>query len=182
MKIHQTELEVVRASALDIEADAIVNAANTGMRGGGGIDGAIHYRAGYAMKQELQQVAPYGAETAEVVVTAGHALPHQFIFHVAGPIWSARHEAECEEQLTLAYQHALEEADARQLTTIVIPSISTGVYAFPLQSAAPIALLTAIQFLERHPETSLRRVTFAMWGGEEHHVFRRALESLERSA
>lgn len=181
MKIHQTELEVVRASALDVLADAIVNAANTGMRGGGGIDGAIHYRAGRALKDELEQVAPHGAQTAEVVVTSGHALSHQFIFHVAGPVWSARREAECENLLSLAYEHALEEADARGLATIVIPSISTGVYAFPLDRAAPIALGTAARFLQSHPDTSLRRVTFAMWGGEEHHVFRRALEVMERA-
>ena len=182
MKIHQTELEVVRASALDVTADAIVNAANTGMRGGGGIDGAIHYRAGRALTEELEQVAPHGAQTAEVVVTSGHALPHRLIFHVAGPVWSARRETECEESLALAYEHALEEADLRQLVTIVIPSISTGVYAFPLDRAAPIALDTAVGFLQAHPDTSLRRVTFAMWGGEEHHVFRRALEKMERVA
>lgn len=182
MKIHQTELEVVRASALDVVADVIVNAANTGMRGGGGIDGAIHYRAGRALKDELEQVAPYGAQTAEVVVTSGHALPHRFIFHVAGPVWSARRETECEDLLGLAYEHTLEEADARHLESIVIPSISTGVYAFPLDRAAPIALRTAINFLQSHPDTSLRRVSFAMWGGEEHHVFRRALEAMERDA
>ncbi|BCM90385.1 O-acetyl-ADP-ribose deacetylase [Abditibacteriota bacterium] len=180
MKIHQTELQVVRASALDVEAEAIVNAANTGMRGGGGIDGAIHYRAGRDLMEELQQVAPYGAQTAEVVVTSGHALPHQYIFHVAGPIWNARHEAECEELLASSYEHVLAEADGRQLTTIVLPSISTGVYAFPLDRAAPIALETAISFLQSHPETSLRSVTFAMWGGEEHHIFRRALEKLNQ--
>ncbi len=182
MKIQHTELKVVRASALDIEADAIVNAANTGMRGGGGIDGAIHYRAGHALKEELQQVAPYGAQTAEVVVTSGHALPHQFIFHVAGPIWNSRHETQCEEMLALSYKHALEEANARQLYSLVLPSLSTGVYAFPLERAAPIALETAIQFLRDHPETSLHFITFAMWGGEEHHVFRRALEALDHSA
>lgn len=181
MKINQTDLEVVRASALDVEADAIVNAANTAMRGGGGIDGAIHYRAGRAMMDELRQIAPNGAQTAKVVVTSGHALPHRFVFHVAGPVWSGRREAECDELLAAAYHNALAEADARGLETVVVPSISTGVYAFPLERAAPIALSTAIEFLQSHPETSLRSVTFAMWGGEEHHVFRRALEALERA-
>ncbi len=180
MKINQTELEVARVSALDVEAEAIVNAANRAMRGGGGIDGAIHSRGGREMMNELELVAPDGAQTAEVVVTGGHRLPHRFVFHVAGPVWSERRADECDELLRAAYRNALSEADARRLENIVLPSISTGIYSFPLVRAAGIALKAAIDFLELHPETSLRRVTFAMWGGEEHHVFRRALERLER--
>jgi len=173
-------LEVVRASALDVEAEAIVNAANKAMRGGGGIDGAIHSRGGRELMNELEIVAPDGAQTAEVVVTGGHRLPHRFVFHVAGPVWNERRAGECDELLESAYRNALTEADARRLQTIVVPSISTGVYAFPLVRAASIALATAMEWLKSHPDTSLRRVTFAMWGGEEHHVFRRALEKLER--
>lgn len=179
MKIHQTELEVIRASALDVEAEAIVNAANRAMRGGGGIDGAIHSRAGRALMDELEIVAPEGARTAEVVVTNGHRLPHRFVFHVAGPVWNERHAKQCDELLEAAYRNALDEAEARRLKSIVLPSISTGVYSFPLNRAAGIALNTAIEWAQSHPDTSLRRVTFAMWGGEEHHVFRRALEKLE---
>ena len=180
MKINQTELEVVRAGALDVQADAIVNAANKAMRGGGGIDGAIHSRGGRELMNELELVAPDGAQTAEVVVTNGYRLPHRFVFHVAGPVWSDRRADECDELLRAAYRNALSEADARRLETIVLPSISTGIYSFPLVRAAGIALGTAIDFLRSHPDTSLRHVTFAMWGGEEHHVFRRALERLER--
>ncbi len=179
MKIHQTELEVVRASALDVEAEAIVNAANKAMRGGGGIDGAIHSRAGRGLMDELEIVAPDGAQTAEVVVTSGHRLPHRFVFHVAGPVWNDRRAEQCDELLEASYRNALGEADARRLETIVLPSISTGVYAFPLNRAAGIALEAAIEWLKSHPKTSLHRVTFAMWGGEEHHVFRRALERIE---
>ena len=180
MRINQTELQVVRASALDIPADAIVNAANKAMTGGGGIDGAIHFRGGRAMMEELRRIAPDGADTAEVVVTSGFALPHRFVFHVAGPIWNPRREDECDELLESAFENALEEADARELESIVMPSISTGVYSFPLERAAPIALHSAIGFLQSHPQTNLRRVTFALWGGEEYHVFRRALDKIER--
>ena len=179
MKILQTELEVVRASALDVEAEAIVNAANKTMRGGGGIDGAIHSRAGRELMNELEIVAPQGAQTAEVVVTKGHRLPHNFVFHVAGPVWNERRAESCDQLLKSAYHNVLSEADARRLETLVFPSISTGVYSFPLVRAAGIALGTAIDFLNSHPDTSLQRVTFAMWGGEEHHVFRRALTQLE---
>ena len=180
MTINQTELEVVRASALDVVADAIVNAANKAMTGGGGIDGAIHARGGRAMMEELRQIAPDGAETAEVVVTSGYALPHRFVFHVAGPVWKDARAEQCDELLAAAFQNALGEADARELESIVLPSISTGVYSFPLQRAAPIALQTAVEFLQSHPQTTLRSVTFALWGGEEHHVFRRALDQIER--
>ncbi len=179
MRINQTELEVVRASALDVSADAIVNAANRAMTGGGGIDGAIHFRGGPAMMEELRRVAPDGAATAQVVVTGGHNLSHRLVFHVAGPIWKEGNAQGCDADLHAAFRNALAEADWQGLESIVLPSISTGVYAFPLERAAPIALRSAIEFLRAHPETSLRRVTFALWGGEEHHVFRRALQTLE---
>jgi len=179
MQIHKTLLEVVRASALDVEADAIVNAANRSMRGGGGIDGAIHSRAGRDLMNELEMIAPDGAQTAEVVVTSGYRLPHRYVFHVAGPVWKDSRADECDQLLEAAYRNALTEADARRLKTIVLPSISTGIYAFPLTRAAKIALATARDFLLEHPDTSLERVTFAMWGGEEHHVFSRALREME---
>ena len=94
-------------------------------------------------------------------------------------MWNERRAEGCDEQLEAAYRNALAEADVRRLQTIVLPSISTGVYSFPLSRAANIALHTAIDFLKSRPDTSLERVTFAMWGGEEHHVFRRALEKIE---
>jgi len=179
MHIHGTTLEAVRASALDVEAEAIVNAANRAMRGGGGIDGAIHSRAGRDLMNELEMVAPDGAQTAEVVVTAGYRLPHRYVFHVAGPVWNPVLADECDELLSACYENALEEADARRLKTLAFPSISTGIYAFPLPRAAKIALSTARDFLLEHPDTSLERVTFALWGGEEHHVFSRALRDME---
>ncbi len=179
MRINQTELEVVRASALDVVADAIVNAASTAMRGGGGIDGAIHAGAGRALLEELRQIAPDGAETAEVVVTPGFALPHRFVLHVAGPIWNPRREDECDELLEAAFENALEEADARELESIVLPSISTGIYGFPIERAAPLALRCAIEFLKSRPQTSLRNVTFALRGDDEYAVFRRAFNQIQ---
>ena len=181
MQINQTQIEVVRGSVLECEVDAIVNAANTGMRGGSALDGAIHNAAGPRMLEELVEVAPHGAQTAEVVVTRAYDLPQRFVFHVAGPIWKTDREQDCEDELAEAYYNCLAEADARGLESLALPSLSTGVYAFPLPRAAPIALKTARYFLEQHPETSLSRVTFAMFGGPEHHEFRRALEKLSES-
>ena len=178
MQINQTQIEVVRGSVLECNADAIVNAANKGMRGGSALDGAIHHAAGPQMLDELVEVAPDGALTSEVIVTRAYELPQKFVFHVAGPIWKNDREEECEDELAAAYYNCLAEADVRGLESLALPSLSTGVYSFPLERAAPIAIATAAYFLKNHPETSLTRVTFAMFGGAEHHEFRRALEKL----
>lgn len=178
MEIQGTELEVVRGSVLEQDVDVIVNAANTGMRGGGALDGAIHRAAGRAMLSELIEVAPQGSRTAEVVVTKGHNLPQKFVFHVAGPVWSLQKAEQCRELLAQSYRNCLIEADDRTLESIGFPSISTGVYAFPLEEAAPLALSTTVEFLQSNPQTSLQRIVFAMFGGPEHHVFSRALKAL----
>ena len=179
MKINQTEIEVVRGSVLDQRADALVNAANTAMRGGGALDGAIHRAAGPQMVRELEQLAPDGSETSEVIVTKGYNCGFDWVFHVAGPVWKPHNADECDELLRASYENCLIEADDRNLESLAFPSLSTGVYAFPLERAAPIALQSALDFLRENPQTSLKSVVFAMFGGEEWHVFSRALRKLE---
>ncbi len=178
MTIGQTELEVVRGSVLEIGADAIVNAANTRMRGGGTLDGAIHRAAGPQMLAELREVAPNGAQTGEIVVTRAYNLPQKWVFHVAGPVWKEARALECDELLAKSYRGALQEAQRRRLESLAFPSLSTGVYAFPIERAAPLALGVAVEFLTQNPQTCLRRVTFAMFGGTEHHYFERVLRQL----
>lgn len=182
MQINQTQIEVARGSVIEQNADAIVNAANTGMRGGSALDGAVHSGAGPRMLEELIEVAPHGSQTAEVIVTRAYDLPQKFVFHVAGPIWKTGREEDCEAELAEAYYNCLAEADIRGLESLALPSLSTGVYGFPLERAAPIALKTTVYFLSNHPETSLARVTFAMFGGPEHHEFWRALEQISDGA
>jgi O-acetyl-ADP-ribose deacetylase (regulator of RNase III) len=176
MKIHQTELTIVRGSVLEQRVDAIVNAANTGMRGGSALDGATHAAAGREMLRELEQVAPDGSETSEVVVTGAYNLPQKFVFHVAGPIWSAARAGQCDELLAQSYYNCLEEAQNRGLESLAFPSLSTGVYSFPIDRAAAIATGIAVDFLMENPQTSLQRVIFAMFGGTEHHYFDKALK------
>lgn len=178
MRIHQTKLEVVRGSVLEVEADAILNAANKKMRGGGALDGAIHRAAGKELLRELEIVAPDGAENAEIVVTGAHNLPQKWIFHVAGPYWNEKKANECDRLLAQCFRGALQEAHSRELESLAMPSISTGVYRFPIERASPLAIQTAVDFLTQNPQTSLRRVTFAMFGGLEHHHFERALRDL----
>lgn len=179
MQFHQTELLLLRASVLGQPVDAIVNAANTGMRGGGALDGTIHRAAGPQMLRELEVEAPRGAQTAEVVVTGAYNLPQQWVFHVAGPVWKDSKASECEALLEQSYLNCLEEADSRGLQSIAFPSLSTGVYAFPLERAAPIALGAAVRYLNEHESSSLRRVVFALFGGTEFHYFQKALAKIE---
>ncbi len=174
--IDDTSLILVHGSVVDQEVDAIVNAANKTMRGGGGIDGVIHRAAGEMMLRELQEVAPSGARTGQVVVTHGHDLPQPFVFHVAGPRWQdGRHQ----EPLLLeeCYNNCLAEADQRELTSIAFCSISTGIYGFPIDRASSIAVESVIAYLRDHPETKLDRVVFAMYGVEEYKQFETALTS-----
>jgi O-acetyl-ADP-ribose deacetylase (regulator of RNase III) len=178
MDIGKTRIDIVRGSVTDQKVDAIVNAANKSMRGGGGIDGRIHSLAGRELLWELENVAPHGAETGEPVVTAGHKLPHKFVIHVAGPRWHGGSRGEAE-LLAACYRNSLQTADERGLESIAFCSISTGVYGYPIDQAAPLALETAADFLKSHPETSLRRIIFALYGADEFAVFHRAYEHFE---
>ncbi len=179
MIFNRTEIDIVRGSVLEQPVQAIVNAANTGMRGGGALDGAIHRAAGPQMRAELEILAPHGAQTAHVFVTRGYDLPQPWVFHVAGPVWKDAKALECDRLLAQSYHVCLQEAQRRELTSLAFPSLSTGVYSFPLERAAPIALGTALDFLNQNPRTCLRRVIFAMFGGTEFHYFAKAFQQHE---
>ena len=178
MRINQTSIEVVRAGVLEADADAIVNAANTKMRGGGGVDGAIHRAAGSGLLEELRRASPRGSQTGQVVVTSGHKLPHQFILHVAGPIYRNYAPQEAARLLALCYSNCLEEANKLGLGSVAFCSISTGAYGYPLEEAAPLALETVCKYLRAAPSTSLKRVLFSMFASEEFRVFSENLELL----
>lgn len=171
MTINRTQISLVRGSVLEQPVEAIVNAANTGMRGGGALDGAIHRAAGPQMLAELENAAPNGAETAQVVVTRAYNLPQKWVFHVAGPVWKEAKAFECDRWLAQSYRGCLEAAQKRDLESLAFPSLSTGVYSFPMGRAAPIAFQSAVDFLTQNPQTSLRQVVFAMFSGTEFHYF-----------
>lgn len=165
-------IEVVRGSLLEQEVDAIVNAANPAMRGGGGIDGAIHRAAGPQLLKELMRVAPHGARTGEVVVTPGYRTGYQYILHTAGPIWRGGLREE-DTQLEDCYRNATIEAERLGMNAVGFCSISTGIYSFPLERAAPIAMKTV-----KNTASRLERVIFAMFGEREYEVFSAALNNL----
>jgi O-acetyl-ADP-ribose deacetylase (regulator of RNase III) len=170
LTIGNTTIEVVRGSVLDQDVDAIVNAANTMMRGGGGIDGVIHRAAGDGLLEELRRVAPKGSSTGEAIVTGGHDLKQQYIIHVAGPIYRNYDPDEAAHLLAACYANALQAAEERALTSIGFCSISTGVYGYPLEEAAPVALVTTKKYFQDNDST-IQRVIFAMFTAREFEVF-----------
>jgi O-acetyl-ADP-ribose deacetylase (regulator of RNase III) len=139
------KVNVVQGDITRAQVDAIVNAANTTLMGGGGVDGAIHRAAGPALYLACRKFN--GCPTGEARITSGFNLPARYIIHTPGPIW---HGGDGNEQQLLAnsYRNSLRLAEENGCRTVAFPSISTGVYAFPLELAAPIALTTIRGFLE----------------------------------
>ncbi len=170
LRFGSTEIEIARGSVTEQDVDAIVNAANTSMQGGGGIDGRIHREAGPDMMAELRRIAPHGAKTGRPVVTEAYRLPQKRVIHVAGPVWNggARGEAEL---LAACYASSLQAADDLKLQSIAFCSISTGVYRYPINQAAAIAVRSAANYCADHPGTNLRRIVFALYGADEYAAF-----------
>jgi O-acetyl-ADP-ribose deacetylase (regulator of RNase III) len=175
---HSTTIEIVRGSVVEQDVDAIVNAANTALRGGGGIDGVIHRAAGKGLLAELEKVAPNGAKTGAVVITGGHNLRQPYIIHTPGPVWKGGNANESE-RLASCYQSCLERAEEKGLRSIAFCSISTGIYGYPLDRAAPVALNTVRAYLDAHPDTALERVVFAMYQVPEYAAFRKAWAAIQ---
>jgi O-acetyl-ADP-ribose deacetylase len=169
-----TEIVLVRGSVLEQEVEAVVNAANTGMRGGGGLDGAVHRLAGPELLKELRAKAPSGAPTGAVVVTGGGVSPFRHILHTPGPVWKGGAKGEAD-ALAACYRNALDAAHELGLASVGLPSISTGVYGYPLDRAAPLAVTTVREWVSAHPETTIVRIVFAMFQGEEYARFKEAL-------
>jgi O-acetyl-ADP-ribose deacetylase (regulator of RNase III) len=139
--------------------DAIANAANSALRGGGGVDGAIHAAAGPALLDELQARYPDGTPTGTAVATAGHALPARWILHAVGPIWRGGDQGEAE-LLASAYRSCLVLADELGASSLAFPAISLGIYGYPVEEGARIALETVARHLAG--ETNLELVRFVL--------------------
>lgn len=139
------KINVVQGDITRVQVDAIVNAANTTLMGGGGVDGAIHRAAGPGLYLACRKFN--GCPTGEARITSGFNLPARYIIHTPGPIW---HGGDCNERqlLTNSYRNSLRLAEEHGCRSVAFPSISTGVYAFPLDLAAPIALTTIRDFLD----------------------------------
>ena len=157
-------IEVVRGDITKAEVDAIVNAANEGLRGGGGVDGAVHRAAGPSVMEECRRIGH--CPTGKAVITTGGWLPAGRVIHTVGPVWQGggREEAAL---LKSAYESSLRLASDHKMTSIAFPSISTGAYGYPIEQAAPIAIRAVLDALDRDTtlvdyETYLEKVQEAL--------------------
>ncbi len=150
-------LQIIQGDITKINTDAIVNAANTSLLGGGGVDGAIHRAAGPELLEECRKL--HGCRTGEAKATKGYRLPCKYVIHTPGPIWRGGENHE-DELLASCYRNCLNTASGLGCKTVAFPSISTGVYRFPLERAARIALSTITEFQKEHKDLSVTMVCF----------------------
>ncbi|MDD4279158.1 MAG: O-acetyl-ADP-ribose deacetylase [Candidatus Sumerlaeales bacterium] len=152
--------------------DAIVNAANNSLLGGGGVDGAIHRAAGKQLLEECRTL--HGCATGEAKITAGYNLPAKFVIHTVGPIW---HHGQNNEPVLLAscYRNCMELAEKNHCKSIAFPSISTGVYGYPKEAAAQTALAAVTEYVSAHPDTCVQLIIFVCFDKETLSIYERLL-------
>lgn len=161
------KMEVFHGDITKLAVDAIVNAANRSLLGGGGVDGAIHRAAGPQLLAECRTLG--GCDTGDAKITKGYQLPARFVIHTVGPVWRGGNADE-DKLLASCYRRSLEVAVENGLRTLAFPAISTGVYGFPRQRAARIAVNEVAKFLESHNE--IEKVIFACFDDETERIYR----------
>jgi O-acetyl-ADP-ribose deacetylase (regulator of RNase III) len=165
-----SRLALARGDITKLAIDAIVNAANTALLGGGGVDGAIHRAAGPQLLAECKTLA--GCRSGEAKITRGYSLPARFVIHTVGPVWSGGESGE-PETLANCYRNSLQIAVTNDVRTIAFPAISCGVYRYPIVDAARIAVDTTSEFLREN--NSVEQVTFVVSTDEIYEAYRRLL-------
>ena len=163
-------IKLTQGNIVDFAGDAIVNAANKSLLGGGGVDGAIHRAAGPELLAECRTLG--GCPTGQARLTRGYQLPARYVIHTVGPVWKGGNHGE-KELLSSCYRESLQLADRQGLRSIAFPNISTGVYGFPKEPAARIAILTVREFLEARPEME---VSFFCFDAENYAIYQSLLK------
>ena len=163
-------IEILQADITTLDVDAIVNAANSSLLGGGGVDGAIHRAAGPELLAECRTIG--GCKTGEAKITKGYRLPARHIIHTVGPVWYGGGHGE-DENLASCYRNSLALAAAHGLRTIAFPAISTGIYGFPLDRATRIAIAETANALDAYP--GIKRVIFACFSSNAYDLYMREL-------
>jgi O-acetyl-ADP-ribose deacetylase (regulator of RNase III) len=175
--INGRALELVLGDMTAQKLDAIVNAANSRLAGGGGVDGAIHRAGGPAIMEETSRRYPDGCPTGSAVITGAGKLPAKYIIHAVGPVWRGGQSGE-EKLLTAAYRTALTLAGEHHCLSVALPALSTGAYRYPLDHAARVAVETAVDFLQRASadvSLNLNLVRFVLFSADALAAFEKAL-------
>jgi O-acetyl-ADP-ribose deacetylase len=167
--INGVTLALMQGDIVKVQVDAIVNAANSGLAGGGGVDGAIHRAGGPSIMDECRKIG--GCPTGSAVATAAGRLPARYVFHAVGPIYSGGKDDE--RLLASAYQSCLDLAEQYTLQSIAFPSLSTGAYGYPLDLAAPIALRAIVQHIQK--PTNLKEVLVVLFGDRAYQAYEKAM-------
>jgi O-acetyl-ADP-ribose deacetylase (regulator of RNase III) len=173
VQVKHTIVDLLEGDITKQDVDAIVNAANSSLLGGGGVDGAIHRAAGPELLAETRTLD--GCQTGDAKITGGYKLKARHVIHTVGPIYQFN-EPLVVQQLASAYRRSLEVAEANSIRTIAFPSISTGAYGYPLDEAAPIALKTVIDYITVHDVFD--RVRFVLFNDQTLEAYARALKHL----
>ncbi|HDH10128.1 MAG TPA: O-acetyl-ADP-ribose deacetylase, partial [Chloroflexi bacterium] len=158
--INKSRLELVEGDITEQDTEAIVNAANPSLLGGGGVDGAIHRAAGPELLEECRTLG--GCRTGDAKITKGYRLKAKYVIHTVGPVYFREGPERAAELLASAYRRSLEVASENNIRSVAFPSISTGAYGYPMEEAAPIALRTVIDYLKTH--TDIELVRFVLFG------------------
>jgi O-acetyl-ADP-ribose deacetylase (regulator of RNase III) len=174
--INDAVLELVEGDITKQDTEAIVNAANSSLLGGGGVDGAIHRAGGPEILAEARKLG--GCDTGDAKITTGGRLKADYVIHAVGPVYGRAGPEQAARLLASAYRRSLEVAAENGVRSLAFPSISTGAYGYPMEEAAPIALQTVMDYLELQDRNGIALVRFVLYGQEAFHVYRRALNQL----
>ena len=173
INVNKSILSLVEGDITTEDTDAIVNAANTRLAGGAGVDGAIHRAGGPSIMDECRKIG--GCPTGQAVITTGGNLRARYVIHTVGPVYQGGRKGEAD-FLKSAHLESLKLASARNLKSIAFPAISTGVYSYPVNEAAMIALKTAMDYLKEH--TDIELVRFVLFGRKTYDIFVEELKKL----
>jgi len=173
VKVNNAVIALVQGDITAEETDAIVNAANSGLRGGGGVDGAIHRAGGPSIMEECRKIG--SCPTGQAVVTGGGNLKARYVIHTVGPVYRGGSRGEAG-LLKSAYREGLKRVTEKGLTSVSFPAISAGVYGYPLEEAARIALTTAIDYVKDHDE--IRLIRFVLFSRDIYDVFSDELKQI----
>lgn len=182
VSINGARLSIIQGDITRQATDAIVNAANSGLMGGGGVDGAIHRAGGPAILEECKQVVSRQGRlpTGKAVITTGGNLKAKFVIHTVGPVWHGGSKGE-PELLASAYRESLKVATENNLSSISFPSISTGAYGYPVAEAAKVAMNTVVSFL-KEGVTSIKEIVFVLFDSTTFQAYLSALGEIAREA